>query len=132
MAITVTVADIRTTFPEFSNTTVYPDEFVQTQIDTGLDDINMFTSVAAAKLTILAKYLIAHYIVIAKRAANGDYFGLNPIASKTLGDGSMSYQSSGGDSQLEEFFSATVYGELFWDKLKMWRLVNKPYVLIGG
>lgn len=132
MSITISVADVRNAFPEFTSNSEYPDAMISFQITNSLLTINRFGQIDDITLKQLALYLTAHRVVFSKRSSLKDTDSVSPISSKSLGEASVSYQSSNTDSLLQANYNSTNYGQQFWDMLAEWRKAVRPFVVIGG
>lgn len=130
--ISISVDDIRTRFPEFSSDTTYPDNMIQFSIDDAIDGINGYGKMGESKQTRGAYYLSAHYLVMAYKASEGDTDSISPIASKSLGDASISYQGAEATSDLTATYNATLYGQKFLLLVRTWRLQNQAVGISGG
>lgn len=132
MAVTLTIAEVRTAFPEFSDTTEYSDAMIQFNIDVALLWINGMNALQDDWATKLALYLTAHLIVFGKQGETGNPDNISPIASISLGPASTSYQSAEAKSVLQATLEATLYGQQYNQLLTIWRLQNRPAYMMNG
>jgi len=68
-------------------------------------------------------YLAAHYLAIALKneAAGGAGSTVSPLASRSVGDVSVSFAtgSSGSAGKGEEFYNSTAYGQEYWALMQL-------------
>lgn len=132
MAVTLTITDIRDTFPEFSDTTEYSNAMIQFNIDVALLWINGMNALTDDWAEKLALYLTAHFIVFGKQGETGNPDNISPIASISLGPASTSYQSAEAKSILQATLEATLYGQQYNQLLTVWRLQNRLAYNLNG
>ena len=132
MAVTVTIADIRTNFPEFSDTTEYSDLAIQFSIDLALLWMSGMTALQDNWAQKLALLLSAQFVVFKKQGETGDPDNISPLSSISLGPASKSYQSTEAKSVLQATLEATLYGQQFNELLTVWRLQNKIAINLNG
>ena len=126
MAISVTIADVRGKFTEFSNVIPFTDVMVQGAIDLALLIVSGYTVIADNYKTQMALYLSAHNVALSYRSSEGDVTGLLPISSKGLGPASTEYQSGNEKTTLDSTYGGTTYGRQFLAILNTWRLQYRP------
>ena len=132
MAITLTVNDIRTTFPEFSDPVEYPDTMIQFNIDVALLWMKAMTALSDDWAQKLALYLTAHFVYLAKREQEGGAENLGPVSSMSEGPSSISYQDIMVNSELKAFLTNSGYGDKFMTLLEVWRLQNRLALNLNG
>lgn len=109
------------TFPEFSNTTVYPDAMVKTWVVPGVTIISQ--QLFGEQYNLAVCLWIAHNIVLEARelkTANGGKIvgtATGPVASKSIDKLSIAY-SSAATSADGGAFNLTTYGLRLWQMLK--------------
>jgi hypothetical protein len=119
--MTITVAQFRADFPEFTDTTKYPDTMVTfwlTQAgkllrpDRWVDELDLGTEL-----------FVAHQLVIGarnqKNGGSGAGASIAPISSKTVDKVSVSYDTGSVTMTDAGFWNATNYGQRFWWLLQM-------------
>lgn len=119
----ITVAEFRARFPEFSVEENHSDLFIQIRIDD--TECEMIESAFGCFFAKAQAYLAAHYIAISEMTASGGAGSgsasgqetHNKIASESEGDTSVSY---GGNSRgvmsgagKDELLASTLYGQQF-------------------
>ena len=113
--------DIRTRYPEFSDATAFPDARIQLFID------DAETELAPIEWGIHydrgMSALTAHFLSIATMTANGGGTSgsLGPVASRSVGDVSLSFGGMGGGlTQMENYFLTTPYGQEYWRMVQLY------------
>jgi hypothetical protein len=123
--LNITVSDIRTNFPEYSSSDVYPDSLIQFCIDVAdLWFMELKAITDQNWITKLGLYLTAHHVFIKKQPEKGDMTNLMPIISTGLDSSSTGYQPYEGLSKIENTLSSTSYGQNFLMLLRSWRIFN--------
>lgn len=115
----VTPVDIRVRFPEFGNTTDYPDARIQLFIDDAEATINS----KCPNYDLMVAYLTAHLLLLSTRTDAGDTTTNKSVASESVGDVSVSYASN--SDGVESFYS-TAYGQRYLDLRK--NCIGRPLI----
>jgi hypothetical protein len=111
--MSITPADFKVRFPEF--------------ISVADSRIQLFIVDAELELNVLKwcdrydkgiSYLTAHYLSIALKTATGLTGSVNPVASRSVGDVSISFANKSSESQTEAYYNSTVYGQEYWNMLQ--------------
>lgn len=116
------IALFRQHFPEFSDTLKYPDD----QIDfwAGAAEIMIIQRRWGPMYSRGIELYVAHYLTLAARNAQVAAGGGNPglgggatgaVSSKTVGDVSISYDTSSGIDESAGQWGLTTYGQLLWN-----------------
>lgn len=117
----MTIADFRTRFSEFSDVTTFPDATIQLNIDDATLEVGSlfgtFEEVALA-------YLTAHLLVTSTDATSGDIGSKGGVASEAVDGVSTSYNNATLDSQSDQFYISTIYGQRFLNYKKRLSLGN--------
>lgn len=109
--------DLRCRYPEFEDTTEYPDDRISMFIEDGQDDIGLdeghWGGIPRYKRALSA--LVAHYVVVGTASESGDYNPLQAIQSKSAGDVKITHVTAkaGPASTFENRLMATTYGQEF-------------------
>lgn len=115
--MTVTTASFRGDFPEFADTTIYSDA----QVSLWLNFANLSLQSAQDRwadfLDIGTELLMAHNIAISAKAGAGKVGG--PIASKSVGGVSASYDTSAVTIEGAGQYNMTSYGVRFLQMARM-------------
>jgi hypothetical protein len=121
--VTVTPTSFRADFPEFSDTTAYPDS-----------GVNFWITVAGKLLNprrwqdmldIATELFVAHNLVLErqaqKSAATGAVPGLStgPVSSKTVGPVTQAYDTTAGINQDAGHWNLTTFGTRFYQLMQM-------------
>lgn len=119
MAINITVADFRQAFPEFSDTTKYPDQFLQRFLTLAQVYISNVSHKRlkddVRKLAI--QYMAAHLMWFYETDGNGNIIsikdeGAGLQTSSHIGDVSVSMQVPQTNSEWEEWLNHSPYGRM--------------------
>ena len=112
----ITVQDVRDRYPEFSDVTDYPDARIQTFITKGEGELSEGQWGDQYNEGLLA--FTAHFLARSTSTARsgGSVGSIGPIASKSVGDVSVSFASVVGSnpSAQESFWNSTPYGQEYW------------------
>lgn len=112
----ITTADFRTRFPEFADTTEYPDARINLFIE---DSQNVYIGTDekrwAGKYNYAQAHLVAHLLATAEASEAGDAsVKVGPVSSKSAGGVSVTRAVSSKDrSDADDFYMGTVYGQRF-------------------
>ena len=113
----ITPVDIRTRYPEFTDTTEYPDLRIAMFIADAVDDIGTDVSnwLNEYRYNRALSALSAHYLVLGTDSEYGDTNAKYPIIQKTAGGVSLSYSGLAGASRTDYIkrLSSTTYGQEF-------------------
>jgi len=114
--MTVSITDIRTRFPEFSDDTEYPDPTIQLFID---DAVNVFMGTDevrwGGKYDYALAYLTAHLLASGENTELGDTSASSgPISSKSVAGVAVAYAVVAKDrSEGDSFLASTSYGQRY-------------------
>lgn len=118
----ITAADFRTAFPEFTSTTTYPGSQVDFWIAQGYAQLNAASF--GAQLDLAVMLFVAHNVVLSARAAataaKGQVVGASTgvVSSKSLGPGSMSYDTTLATYADAGIWNATIYGQRLYQMMR--------------
>ncbi|MGX9277400.1 DUF4054 domain-containing protein [Pantoea ananatis] len=118
-----TVAQFRTDFPQFANSTLYPDTQVQFRLN--LADIQLDQNRLGRLFPYLVELFVAHYLTLqagdnrsaALGRAGGSSSGI--LSSKSVDKVSMSYDNSSTLNPAAGFWNNTRYGAEFYQTICM-------------
>jgi len=112
----ITVQNVRDRFPEFEDDTAFTDGRIQTWITKGEAELSEGEWGGMYNEAMLV--YVAHYLSWSTMIANsgGSVGSVGPIASKSVGDVSISFASvsSANASAGESFWLSTPYGQEYW------------------
>ena len=118
--VVITVADFRTAFPEFGNTTTYPDALLQrflTQAQAYCSPVNF--RVKPATRILLIQLMAGHLITLNnidptthQSTGSGEITGFETSAS--VGGVSVSLQAPIARDAFEQWIQSTGYGQQYW------------------
>jgi hypothetical protein len=120
---TLTTAQFRTDFPEFADTTTYPDSTIQFWINFAYLMLN--ATMWGTTLNMGLELFVAHNMVLEANAQITASVGGLPgvsrgvIASETPGAVSISYDTGSGVQQGAGHWNLTVYGTRFYRVMNM-------------
>lgn len=113
----ITANDLRTRYPEFSDTDEYTTAQIEMFIGDAIDDMGDVVSHwhSEYRYNRALSALTAHYLVLAKASEYGDTNAKYPIIQKTAGGVSLSYSGLAGASRTDYIkrLSSTTYGQEF-------------------
>lgn len=118
-----TVEQFRTDFPQFANSTLYPDTQVQFRLN--LADIQLDQNRLGRLFPYLVELFVAHYLTLQvgdnRSAATGRAGGSSSgiLSSKSVDKVSMSYDNSSTLNPAAGFWNNTRYGAEFWQTICM-------------
>jgi hypothetical protein len=116
--VTVTVGNFRTDYPEFADTTKYPDSAVQYWLTVAMQMIP--AQLWAGMYDTGIELFIAHNLVVEQRAAaGGGSGGMGIVSSKSVGRASVSYDTSLGLEQDAGVWNTTLYGTRMYRLIRM-------------
>ncbi|PQK80217.1 hypothetical protein CG428_02335 [Pantoea ananatis] len=118
-----TVEQFRTDFPQFNNSTLYPDTQVQLRLN--LADIQLDQNRLGRLFPYLVELFVAHYLTLqagdnrsaALGRAGGSSSGV--LSSKSVDKVSMSYDNSSTLNPAAGFWNNTRYGAEFYQTICM-------------
>lgn len=119
----ITPANLRTNFPEFDSTSVYPDAQVQFWLDFAYIMVNAQRWGVALPMGI--QLFAAHNLVLGGQAVRAATVGgfpggqVGPVSSKSVGPGSMSYDVGVGVEDKAGHWNLTTYGTRFINMARM-------------
>lgn len=110
--------DFRIRYPEFEDTTTYPDERVELFIADAQDDIGTDETHwgGVTRYTRAIGLLTAHYLVTGTATASGDTSPLQAIESRKVGDVTIKHTvgaKTTPKSAYEDRLKSTAYGQEF-------------------
>ena len=120
MAVNVTVAEFRLAFPEFADTTKYPDAYIQRFITMASRFITKDSGRIKDDVRVLAlEYMTGHLITLSavdgKGNAQGDGSSAGGVLlSAHIESVSVAYQSAIANSMFEQWIQSTPYGKMYW------------------
>lgn len=106
--MTLTPAQFRADFPEFADTTAYPDAQIAAELALGATYINEDRWGALA--TRGAELVAAHFLVLAKRDQTAPGLVQGVQSSKSVADLSVSYDNASVMNPNDGFWNLTSYG----------------------
>ena len=119
----LTIGQFRTDFPEFANTTTYPDASLTFYL--GLAN-NLFNLTKwGTMLNYGMELYIAHHIILEQRASAQSALGASPglgtgaVSSKSVGGVSLSYDVNSSSEKDAGHWNLTVYGTRFYALMNM-------------
>lgn len=121
--MTVTPASFRTDYPEFADTTAYPDSGVTYWLTVA--GLLLNTLRWQDMLDVATELFVAHNLALErqaqKSAASGAVPGLStgPVSSKTVGPVTQAYDTTAGIEEGAGHWNLTVYGTRFIGLVKM-------------
>lgn len=118
--MTVAAADLRAAFPEFGDTTAYPDTQINFWLGQAPNQLNQTR--LGASFDLATMLFVAHNIVLSGRASTGGPGTVGNasgvIQSKSVGGVSASYDSRLTATEGAGYWNATSYGQRLWGLLK--------------
>jgi hypothetical protein len=114
----VTTASFRAVFPEFADTTKYPDPAVTFWLDQA--GVTLPQSVPAGQLDLATMLYIAHNLTLGILSASGSggAGSFAPVSSKSVGPISKSMDTSAVTSTGAGVWNGTAYGQRLWALLR--------------
>jgi hypothetical protein len=114
--MSVTVAQFRSAFPEFTSATQFPDVIVQNWLTFAYSVLPACRWGAQQDMgaMLYCAHMTTRQAIALAEGANGAPPGMSPgvIASKTVGELSISYDVAQADPQ-SSFWNTTIYGQQF-------------------
>lgn len=119
----ITVADFRTNFPEFANSTKYPNAQIQFYLDLGLKLLTSERWVVSELQDYALQLFVAHQITLAAQRARAAATGGAPgvagvVASKAVDKVSVSYDTAASLVKDAGHWNLTSYGLQFIDLVR--------------
>lgn len=118
--VTVTVAEWRSAFPEFSSTTAYPDAYMQRFLTNATMYISTKNFRLRPEVRVLAiEYMASHLLTLAatngagNANSNADTAG-SVITSASVDSVSVSLQAVIANNAFEQWIQSTPYGKAYW------------------
>jgi len=121
--MTVTTAQLRADFPEFADTTVYPDSMVQTWLTAAMSLVNADRWMELTNVGI--ELVTAHHLALSARdqkaAAVGGIPGTmtGPTSAKSVDKVSVSYDTAAASLDGVGFWALTSYGMRYLSLARM-------------
>ena len=103
---TTTPANFKIRFPEFEGED-------DARIQLFIDDATALVNECCPNSDLMITYLTSHLLTLANQTANGDTSTTKPVASKSVGDVSVSYGGTAGDAS--DSYYSTAYGQRYID-----------------
>ncbi|MBP5789225.1 MAG: DUF4054 domain-containing protein [Neisseriaceae bacterium] len=127
MSVSVTVAELKLAFPEFSDSTKYPDAYVQRFITMATMYISTVSGVIRDNVRVLAiEYMACHLMTLSAvdgaGNAQGDGNAGGILASAHIESVSVAFQGVIASDAFEQWIQSTPYGKMLWALLS----VNNP------
>ena len=120
--MSITVQDVRDRYPEFSDATTYPNARIQSFITKGEGELDEGEWADQYNEGMLA--YVGHYLSWSTMTNNsgGSVGSVGPVASKSIGDVSVSFASVVGSnpSAMQSFWNSTPYGQEYWRLLMLY------------
>ena len=119
MAVNVTVSEFRLAFPEFGNTTKYPDGYIQRFITMASMFITKDSGRIKDEVRVLAlEYMTGHLITLSaldgQGNAQGDGNAGGVLSSAHIESVSVAYQTAIAKDMFEQWIQSTPYGKMYW------------------
>ena len=119
MSVSVTVAELKAAFPEFSDSTKYPDAYVQRFITMATMYISTVSGVIRDDVRVLAiEYMACHLMTLSAvdgaGNAQGDGNGGGILASAHIESVSVAFQGVIANNSFEQWIQSTPYGKMLW------------------
>lgn len=115
--MSVTTSKFRTDFPEFSNTTAYPEALVSFYLTLGakLMSVDRWADIIDEGLELFVAHNLALERPAQKTAAAGGVPGIasGPVSSKTVDKVSVSYDTSAAMEADAGHWNLTIYGQRY-------------------
>lgn len=116
--VQVSYSDFITRFPEFSNTTNYPQELISSYIDEAEQYISTTNfRIAPSKRILAIEYMTAHLIALSNIDASGEVQGQkssNITTSASVDGVSRSILAPIADNAFAQWIQSTPYGKKYW------------------
>lgn len=128
MSVNVTVQMLRQAFPEFGNTTDYPDAYIQRFITQATMYISTVSRIIRDDVRVLAiEYMACHLITLSATDGKGNIKGNDSgaggvLTSATIDSVSVSFQAVIAKDGFEQWIQSTPYGKAYWALL----IANTP------
>ena len=126
--VDINVTEFRQAFPEFANTTKYPDAYVNRHLSVAqlyISSQNFFLRPNVRKLAI--QYMAAHLMYLETTDANGNFVAWSDnatggaITSSHIGDVSVTLHPPVATEEWELWLEATPYGKMLLALLQLQR-----------
>lgn len=121
--MTVTTAQLRSDFPEFADTTVYPDAMVQTWLTVAASLVNADRWTELTNVGI--ELVTAHHLALSARDQNAAAVGgipgtmTGPTSAKSVDKVSVSYDTAAASLDGAGFWALTSYGVRYLSLARM-------------
>ena len=116
--MTVTPASFRAVFPEFTDTTKYPDPAVSFWLDQA--GVTLSQAIPPAQIDLATMLYIAHNLTLGILSASGSggAGSFAPVTSKSVGPVSKSMDTTSVTSAGAGIWNGTAYGQRFYALLR--------------
>ena len=119
MAVNVTVAELRLAFPEFADTTKYPDAYIQRFLTMASRFITKDSGRIKDDVRVLAlEYMTCHLMTLSavdgQNKAQGDGNGGGVLVSAHIESVSVAYQGVIANDEFAQWIQSTPYGKMYW------------------
>lgn len=111
--MSITPAQFKNRFPEFINVSV-----PRIRVFIADAELEMNESKWGDRYDKGLSYLTAHFLSIALKTETGSPASVAAVASKSIGDVSVSFANKSSESQVEAYYQSTVYGQEYWSMLR--------------
>ena len=134
MSVSVSVADLRSAFPEFGSVTKYPNAYIQRFITQAELYISTVSGRIRDDVRVLAiEYMTCHLMTLSAidgggniNSDSGSAGGV--LASSTIDSVSVSFQGLVAGTAFEQWIQSTPYGKMYWALLQANNPVGVHYV----
>lgn len=119
MSVSVTVSDLRSAFPEFSDTTKYPNGYIERFITMATMYISTVSGVIRDDVRKLAiEYMACHLMTLSavdgQGNSQGDGNAGGVLASAHIESVSVAFQTVLAKDSFEQWIQSTPYGKMYW------------------
>lgn len=134
MAVSVSVSDLRSAFPEFASVTAYPNAYIQRFITQATMYISTVSRIIRDDVRVLAiEYMACHLMTLSAIDGAGNIKDDNGSAGGVLTNASIDsvsvgYQGVIARDGFEQWIQSTPYGKMYWALLKANTPVGIHYV----
>lgn len=123
MSVNVTVAEYRLALPEFSDTTKYPNAYIERFITQATMYISTQSGIIRDDVRKLAiEYMVGHLITLSavdgQGNAQGDGNSGGVLTSASIESVSVAFQAVIAKDAFEQWIQSTPYGKMYWALLE--------------
>lgn len=123
MSVVVTVENLRNAFPEFGDTSKYPNEYIQRFITMATMYISTVSGIIRDDVRILAiEYMTCHLMTLSaidgQGNAQGDGNSGGVLSSASIESVSVAFQAVIASDAFEQWIQSTPYGKMYWALLQ--------------